>query len=608
MMPKNNAVQQDQMLHQLKHMLQDDSLRQFLDRIPGLKRSGSQVYHQTGFSQLYQQLNSVLNGYLQSSIHIGQPAALAAQAAGKKLPDTGIAQPARLAKGQQADSNNQSGDEEQILALSEQDVMDIIKLCATEVHRGLKGEAFEKQAAGVIDTVLNRRMSGRWGGSIRSVINAPGQFSDINTKRKSAYGRVQNVPMSRVTGWPELAPFVRSYLAKRAEGIPSIVGGNLFYANPNALGEASPSTRKWVAEAEIEAQKSGHIFGEGKRIHVHGTEESYKKSIPKPFKIELPPAKPEDEGNGNSELKKAEVNSIPEKISTGKDNPQYGFYDGVYRLQRSLGSMIPAGVNAVNDSMSVGQVPADNDLKIKRFVKKVPINKQQAYSIVELEDGRMARLDGDRNWRNNNPGNVEYGDLARSLGAIASDGRFAVFPNYETGRKAKERLIFEGKNYKKLTLTDAIHRFAPPKENDTKSYQAAILAAVGNQNKIMSEYSLEERKKIMDAMQKREGKPKHKITELDPNDYNSPNRKADGSKNIMDKFGNGAGAKNQSHLIHKGASTNTSQHVETTVGTINIVTQATDAPGISQGIHAGLMNVMTDSAALNPYSANSGLV
>ena len=44
--------------------------------------------------------------------------------------------------------------------------------------------------------------------------------------------------------------------------------------------------------------------------------------------------------------------------------------------------------------------------------------------------------------------------------------RFAVFPNYETGRQAKSDLIFEGKNYKDLSLDSAIARYAPPKEND----------------------------------------------------------------------------------------------------------------------------------------------
>jgi hypothetical protein len=59
--------------------------------------------------------------------------------------------------------------------------------------------------------------------------------------------------------------------------------------------------------------------------------------------------------------------------------------------------------------------------------------------IYFREDGSSAiYVGGTRNWRNNNPGNIGYGNgnLAKKLGAIGKAGGFAVFPNYETGRKA----------------------------------------------------------------------------------------------------------------------------------------------------------------------------
>ena len=127
------------------------------------------------------------------------------------------------------------------------------------------------------------------------------------------------------------------------------------------------------------------------------------------------------------------------------------------------------------------------------------------YLIVNRPDGTTERIKGSRNWRNNNPGNLEYNSYTQKLGAIGSDGRFAIFPDYETGRKAKESLIFEGKNYKDLSLTSAISRYAPPSENNTGAYQASVLAAVGGVNKPMSQYTPEERQKILDAMQRVEG-------------------------------------------------------------------------------------------------------
>lgn len=127
------------------------------------------------------------------------------------------------------------------------------------------------------------------------------------------------------------------------------------------------------------------------------------------------------------------------------------------------------------------------------------------YNIVELQDGSIIKRTGDRNWRNNNPGNIMYGDYAKSKGAIGTDGRFAIFPTYELGRKAKESLIFEGKNYRDIDLISAIQRYAPPSENDTQMYQNAVLKAVGGQNKLMRDYNSSEKESILNTIQRIEG-------------------------------------------------------------------------------------------------------
>lgn len=76
--------------------------------------------------------------------------------------------------------------------------------------------------------------------------------------------------------------------------------------------------------------------------------------------------------------------------------------------------------------------------------------------VYGMADGSVeTRTGGTRAWRSNNPGNIEYGSFAKSHGAIGSDGRFAIFSSYEAGRKAKENLLFEGKNYRNLTLDQA---------------------------------------------------------------------------------------------------------------------------------------------------------
>lgn len=171
------------------------------------------------------------------------------------------------------------------LNLSEQDIVDIMKVASTEVVGSLKGKAFEDQAAGVVDTILNRAASGKYGNGVRGVANQRWAFSDINAPRKSAYGSVQNVPMSRVS--PRMREFVRRYLAERAAGRESSVGQNVSYANPYFLAEASASTKKWVHEVELQAARTGQRYGAGKAVHVHGTPSADRGKMPKPFNISL---------------------------------------------------------------------------------------------------------------------------------------------------------------------------------------------------------------------------------------------------------------------------------------------------------------------------------
>lgn len=114
----------------------------------------------------------------------------------------------------------------------------------------------------------------------------------------------------------------------------------------------------------------------------------------------------------------------------------------------------------------------------------------------------LAGLGGSRSWRNNNPGNLEFGQFARSMGATGTDGRFAIFPDYQTGRSAQEKLLFDSKNYRNLTLAQAIGRWAPGSENNVPAYIAAMHA---DPNTLMSAFSPSQRGALLDAMQKHEG-------------------------------------------------------------------------------------------------------
>ena len=143
--------------------------------------------------------------------------------------------------------------------------------------------------------------------------------------------------------------------------------------------------------------------------------------------------------------------------------------------------------------------------------------------IFRHDDGSIEKRDGGtRGWRNNNPGNLRYGSFAQSLGAVGADkDGYAVFGDVEAGRAAREKLIFEsmggkklgtkadygaGLGYREKTLSQAIAAYAPPEDNnDTASYQKAVIAAVGGADKRMADYSPAERSAILAAIEKREG-------------------------------------------------------------------------------------------------------
>jgi len=88
------------------------------------------------------------------------------------------------------------------------------------------------------------------------------------------------------------------------------------------------------------------------------------------------------------------------------------------------------------------------------------------------------RVGGTRAWRNNNPGNIEYGKFAKDHGAIGTDGRFAIFPNEKAGTAALSSKL-KSATYSSLTIRDAIHKYAPPFENDTKAYIRGIEKSTG---------------------------------------------------------------------------------------------------------------------------------
>ncbi|MEQ8308000.1 MAG: tape measure protein [Hoeflea sp.] len=153
-----------------------------------------------------------------------------------------------------------------VLTLSPQEITDLKKTLATEAAAYLKGDAYNSQAAGITDTILNRKVSGRWGDSVTSVVNARKQFSDINGPVSWKEGRrsVSDLPDSMLLSGrgKKASDFVDDYLAKRMGGQASSVGGHLNYANPLF---SSKKNLGWINALD------GPKLGAGQSVHYHGT-------------------------------------------------------------------------------------------------------------------------------------------------------------------------------------------------------------------------------------------------------------------------------------------------------------------------------------------------
>lgn len=140
---------------------------------------------------------------------------------------------------------------------------------------------------------------------------------------------------------------------------------------------------------------------------------------------------------------------------------------------------------------------------------KSVVSAGSGWTKVRASDGQIYNVRGTRAWRNNNPGNIEYGAFAKRNGAVGTDGRFAVFPTYEAGRQAKESLVFDAYPSRygdDLTISQAISKYAPAFENDSAAYAASIAEAIGVPvGTKIKDIPESKRGEFLDAMQRVEG-------------------------------------------------------------------------------------------------------
>jgi len=178
------------------------------------------------------------------------------------------------------------------------------------------------------------------------------------------------------------------------------------------------------------------------------------------------------------------------------------------------------------------------------------------YAAQDKASGKGGAASGlPRNMRNNNPGNIEYGDFAREHRATGSDGRFAIFPDMKTGQDAMASLLMSYAKGGTNTIAGIVSKWSPAGDNgaaNTNAYIADVAKKTGiDPNKPLS---MGELAAVQQAMSAHEGMVGAKAT--------APV---------------GAGG---------GAGTN----VQTNINTINVQTQATDANGVANGLRGALQN------------------
>lgn len=87
-----------------------------------------------------------------------------------------------------------------------------------------------------------------------------------------------------------------------------------------------------------------------------------------------------------------------------------------------------------------------------------------------------------RGYRNRNPGNIEHvaANKWQGLAEPPSDGRFCRFTGHEYGLRALAVLLVSYQDRHGLrTVRSIIGRWAPPAENDTAAYIAAVARRMG---------------------------------------------------------------------------------------------------------------------------------
>lgn len=177
--------------------------------------------------------------------------------------------------------------------------------------------------------------------------------------------------------------------------------------------------------------------------------------------------------------------------------------------------------NAPTSAASMAAPPAQFDFVTQQPMQvDAPITPEQPVSKGQQDINAILALPyKERRIAHHNPGNIKYGKFASKYGAVAGrkatdGGNIAIFPDWESGMKAKKDLLRSG-GYKNLTLDEAMKRwsgyYVEPKPGKPRGGYGADRIAPQLANKRMADMSEDELNLVMKKMAKIEDGDVYKV-------------------------------------------------------------------------------------------------
>jgi hypothetical protein len=147
------------------------------------------------------------------------------------------------------------------------------------------------------------------------------------------------------------------------------------------------------------------------------------------------------------------------------------------------------------------------DIRLKAMYLKAKQTGKQSVTYWSEDGSSVTRQGGNWTWRNQNPGNIGAGAWANRHGAIGKAGGFAVFPDYDTGRKAIFDLL-RGPKLRDQSIWDAIGDYAPTLDkNDVKWYRRLIHDVTGlDLSRKIKDLTKQELEALVSVIERAEGK------------------------------------------------------------------------------------------------------